>query len=590
MLLSSLFLLTVCLFVVLSPTHLLVEANDNNNNNPHNKDIEPGQGEEQDFERLGLHYGKYLKEVVAELDKDQKFTDIIKNMSSEDIKSGKVAEQLKHVHEDIRKKLNDLKYLEVKRLRDLATRKNEIEQYGESYHGKDNRKWRTVNGLQEVPGHLGSHHSFFDVDDLHKLMLSATNDLEKLDQKRKEEFKVYEMEKEHQFQERIKTMNETEKADAIKLRDELQKKHDDHPKINEPGKKDQFKEVWEKQDHLPGNEFNPRTFFSMHDTNNDNHWDWDEVKQILVNEINKLYDTNNPEDDPNEMDEEFERMREHVYQIIDSDKDGLISLKEFVEYSKKPEFSNNNAWQSPKNTYSKEDYEYYTKHREEKLKENHGFYDSSLYANQPANLHLPNWGYAGVPPYYGMPVDPNHPQASQILAAQQHQQLAYQQAVYQQQAQAPYIQAPAHPQQAYQQQPPQQPNQQYYQAQPVPQIAQNQPQQQYQQRPPVPQQVNYQQPAAPVPQLNQQPQMNNYQHPPAQQAPQAVPQQTFQQPPQPSLQPAIQQPLPQQQQQIQQPQQQPPVQQPSIQQNNQSPPPSNQQYYQQPPQQQPNHQ
>lgn len=223
---------------------------------------------------------------------------------------------MKHVHEDVRKKLNDLKYLEIKRLRDLAARKNEVEQYGETYHGTDKRKWRTLGAsLSQIPEHLGSHNTFFDVHDLHKLMVAATNDLEKLDKERQEDYKTYEMEKEWQFQERLKMMNETEKQEAMKLRKELKEKHDNHAKVHEPGTKQQFEEVWTKKDNLPANEFNPKTFFTMHDTNSDNHWDQNEVRQLLAIEIQKMYDPNNPEDDPNEMEEEYERMREHVYKL-----------------------------------------------------------------------------------------------------------------------------------------------------------------------------------------------------------------------------------------------------------------------------------
>ncbi|GLJ59587.1 hypothetical protein SUGI_1515280 [Cryptomeria japonica] len=360
-------------------------------------EIKTDTASEQDFEELGLHYGKYLKEVVAALDKDQKFTETIKNMDAADIKSGKVAEQLKHVHEDVRKKLSELKYLEIKRLRDLATRKNEMEQYGETYHGTDKRKWRTLGAsLSQLPEHLGSHGTHFDANDLHKLMVSATNDLEKIDKQRQEDLKTYEMEKEWQFQERIKMMNETEKQEAVKLRDQLKQKHDDHPKVHEPGSKQHFEDVWEKKDNLPKGEFNPRTFFALHDTNSDNYWDQSEVRQLLVTEINKLYDPNNPEDDPNEMEEEYERMREHIYKEIDTDRDGLISLQEFLDYSKKPEFKNDHGWEdvSKKEAYTKQDYEDYMKNREKMLRNTHGHYDPSYYANQPNNLHLPDWGYA----------------------------------------------------------------------------------------------------------------------------------------------------------------------------------------------------
>lgn len=565
LLLLALILLCTSLFVSFSANNL-VEASE----------IKTDTANEQDFEELGLHYGKYLKEVVAALDKDQKFTETIKNMDANDIKSGKVADQLKHVHEDVRKKLNDLKYLEIKRLRDLATRKNEMEQYGETYHGSDKRKWRTLGAsLSQLPEHLGSHGTYFDVNDLHKLMVAATNDLEKLDKERREDFKTYEMEKEWQFQERLKMMNETEKQEAIKLRDQLKEKHDNHPRVHEPGSRSQFEEVWEKKDNLPKEEFDPKTFFALHDTNSDNSWDPQEVRALLVTEIQKLYDANNPEDDPNEMEEEFERMREHIYKEIDTDRDGLIGLQEFLVYSKKPEFKTDHGWEdaSKNPAYSRNDYEDYQKNRERMIKGMHGHYDPAYYANQPNNLHLPDWGYGmpgGVNPaqYYGYHVDPAHPQAQQILAQQQmayHQQAAaYQQhaAGYQQQQQPGVV--PQQQQVGYQQP---QANQQYYQQPAAPQANQFQqkPAQQvgYQQQPQqVPQQVAYQQPqqvpqqAAPVQNAapQQVPQQANYQQPqqqvpqqaaPIQQAPaQQAQQQAGYQQPQQAPQQVPQQPAP----------------------------------------------
>lgn len=563
--LLALILLSTSLFNTYSASNL-VEANE----------IKTDTASEQDFEESGLHYGKYLNKVVAALDKDQKFIETIKSMDANDIKSGKVAEQLKHVHEDVRKKLNELKYLEIKRLRDIATRKNEMEQYGETYHGSDKRKWRTLGAsLSQLPDHLGSDGTYFDVKDLHKLLVAATNDLEKLDQERRQDFKTYEMEKEWQFQERLKMMNETEKQEAMRLRKQLKEKHDDHPKVHEPGTRQQFEEVWEKKDNLPKEEFDPKTFFALHDKNSDNSWDQHEVRDLLVNEISKLYDPNNPEDDPNEMEEEYERMREHIYKEIDTDRNGLIELQEFLVYSKKPEFKTDHGWEdnSKREAYSRNDYEDYTKNREKMMREMHGHYDPAYYANQPSNLHLPNWGLgmpANVHPsqYYGYQVDPAHPQAQQILAQQQmayHQQAAYQQHP------AGYQQPGVVPQQANYQQP--QVNQQYYQPPAVPQANQ------YQQQKP-PQQVGYQQQPQPqqvqpqqqqVPQQQQQQQQANYQQPqqaaPVAQntAPLQVPQQqvNYQQP--------IQQAAPQQtgyQQQQQAPPQQAPVQPPQQAQNN----------------------
>lgn len=52
------------------------------------------------------------------------------------------------------------------------------------------------------------------------------------------------------------------RAEAEYQRQMEQRKH--HPKVNHPGSKDQLEEVWEEQDQLKGEQFDPKTFFSMH--------------------------------------------------------------------------------------------------------------------------------------------------------------------------------------------------------------------------------------------------------------------------------------------------------------------------------------
>ena len=52
------------------------------------------------------------------------------------------------------------------------------------------------------------------------------------------------------------------RAEADFQTEHEKRKH--HEKVNHPGSKDQFEEVWEEQDHLEGEKFNPYTFFSLH--------------------------------------------------------------------------------------------------------------------------------------------------------------------------------------------------------------------------------------------------------------------------------------------------------------------------------------
>ena len=127
---------------------------------------------------------------------------------------------------------------------------------------------------------------------------------------------------------------------------------------------DQLEEVWEKQDHMRAEDWNPKTFFAMHDLNGDNFWDEDEIRVLFRKELDKgnlftlpndftnfiiiilslVYDPNEPEDDMKEREEEMERMREHVFKESDTNKDHLISFDEFMTETKRDEFENDPGW------------------------------------------------------------------------------------------------------------------------------------------------------------------------------------------------------------------------------------------------------
>ena len=51
-----------------------------------------------------------------------------------------------------------------------------------------------------------------------------------------------------------------------------------------------------------------------------------------------------PEDDMRERFEEMARMREHVFGELDHDKDKLISLQEFLNYTASQEFEKDEGW------------------------------------------------------------------------------------------------------------------------------------------------------------------------------------------------------------------------------------------------------
>jgi len=206
------------------------------------------------------------------------------------------------------------------------------------------------------------------------------------------------MEKEFLYQESLKRMNETERQEAIRKHEENIKKHNNHSRVHHPGSKQQLEEVWQNGDHMPKEEFNPKTFFALHDVNGDGFLDSDELEALLTLEIKKMYDPNNPEDDPNEMEEEFHRMRAEILREADKNKDGFISRKEFLDHTAGVDFTRDEEWKGieEQQIYTPEELRRYEQQRAELLKHQYQYYaDPAAFGLPP--LNDPNVQYQIVP-------------------------------------------------------------------------------------------------------------------------------------------------------------------------------------------------
>ncbi|TKS70205.1 Nucleobindin-2 DNA-binding protein NEFA [Collichthys lucidus] len=225
----------------------------------------------------GLHYDRYLREVIDFLEKDQHFREKLHNTDMEDIKQGKLAKELDFVSHHVRTKLDELKRQEVNRLRTLIKAKQDLE--GGNDIAVDHQ---ALLKQFEYLNHMNPH--TFEVDDLDRLIKS--------------------------------------------------------------GSQNQLKEVWEEADGLDPEDFDPKTFFNLHDTNGDGFFDEQELEALFTKELEKIYDPTNEEDDMVEMEEERLRMREHVMNEVDSNKDRLVSLDEFLVATKKKEFLEPDSWET----------------------------------------------------------------------------------------------------------------------------------------------------------------------------------------------------------------------------------------------------
>ncbi|XP_061318988.1 nucleobindin-2 isoform X2 [Pezoporus flaviventris] len=295
------------------------------------------EGEKVENPDTGLYYDEYLRQVIDVLETDKHFREKLQTADIEEIKSGKLSRELDLVSHHVRTRLDELKRQEVARLRMLIKAKMDSVQDTGIDHQALLKQFEHLN--HQNP-------DTFEPKDLDMLIKAATSDLENYDKTRHDEFKKYEMMKEHERREYLKTLDEEKRQREESKFEEMKKKHGDHPKVHHPGSKDQLKEVWEEADGLDPNEFDPKTFFKLHDVNNDGFLDEQELEALFTKELEKVYDPKNEEDDMVEMEEERLRMREHVMNEVDINKDRLVTLEEFLRATEKKEFLEPDSWET----------------------------------------------------------------------------------------------------------------------------------------------------------------------------------------------------------------------------------------------------
>ncbi len=60
--------------------------------------------------------------------------------------------------------------------------------------------------------------------------------------------------------------------------------------------------------------------------------------------MDKIYNSSDANSDPTEREEEMNRMREHVMNEIDMDKNRVVSLQEFIDSTQEKEYKKNEEW------------------------------------------------------------------------------------------------------------------------------------------------------------------------------------------------------------------------------------------------------
>nr|CAD7439274.1 unnamed protein product [Timema bartmani] len=336
---------------------------------------------------VNIEYNRYLKEVVTALESDPEFRAKLEKAEEVDIRTGKIAQELEYVNHQVRTKLDELKRQELERLRHLASKEFEIR------NGLDREH------LKIGPEHLDhANPHTFEIEDLRKLIAKTTADLAEADKKRREEFKEYEMQKEYEKQQRLQELDEENKKKLEEEYKSQEVKHKKHVPLHHPGSKQQLEEVWEKQDHMENQDFDPKTFFFLHDLDGNGVWDEAEVKALFLKELDKLYNSGAPEDDMRERVEEMERMREHVFSEADTNKDGLISFQEFLSQTRKPEFEKDQGWEGldQQQVYTREEYQEFERRRQMDVQR---MIEQGLIPPQPVYIPPPHGYHPGMPPH-----------------------------------------------------------------------------------------------------------------------------------------------------------------------------------------------
>ncbi|VDM95593.1 unnamed protein product [Thelazia callipaeda] len=231
---------------------------------------------------------------------------------------------------------------------------------------------KALKSMMQEGSQLSEHLGFrnwenLSKEELHKLIFKILIDISELEKQRKANFKVYEMKKkaeeEHLMQAQMSQVEHEKYKQQKKME---QQQHNKHEKLKHPGSRDQFEEAWEDIDKLEKSFYDPKTFFTLHDLDNDGYWNYMELNTVLVSEIEKLYNSSNPDNDLNErlvLLEDLYRMREHVMKQMDKDGDYRISLFEFLADAEAQEERPNEGWEDigDNEQFTEEEFEIFKK-------------------------------------------------------------------------------------------------------------------------------------------------------------------------------------------------------------------------------------
>ncbi|XP_023341310.1 nucleobindin-1 isoform X2 [Eurytemora carolleeae] len=149
---------------------------------------------------------------------------------------------------------------------------------------------------------------------------------------REKQFKEHEMMKKFKREQQI--LHAQSKAEKRRLEILFESESEKKIHLDNPLSMNKMKQVWHVQDHMNLTEFNESQFFHLHDINSDGFLDRQEIRLLLITELNQEYKEENEYLDLAEMSELLERKREASLNLGDVNKDDKLSFQEF-EYAVK---------------------------------------------------------------------------------------------------------------------------------------------------------------------------------------------------------------------------------------------------------------
>ena len=128
---------------------------------PVQKPEKPDAAKEQWKKEEDPSYVKYLKQVVEILEEDEHFSKKLENVTEEDIRSGKIADEIDFASHHVRTKLDELKRKEIEYQIQLLRKQEDVRK------GIHREYWNPMND-RENP-------NTFEVADLKRLLAKVRN-------------------------------------------------------------------------------------------------------------------------------------------------------------------------------------------------------------------------------------------------------------------------------------------------------------------------------------------------------------------------------------------------------------------------------